>query len=398
MGDLARAATEELTGRILPFWSSLMDTAYGGVYGRVDHNLIVQRQANKGSVLTCRSLWAFSAAYRRFRATRYLDHASELYQFVSNTLIDHEYGGVFWAVDHKGYPVDLGKHVYAQAFAIYALTEYYMASHDPRALQQAAALFNVVERRGFDPGNNAYLEQFDREWNEVPNEHLSENGVIASLTMNTHLHVLEAYTNLYRASSAPEVRERIKNLLGIFHERIYDPELGAFRVFFDRRWRNLIPVRSFGHDIEASWLIDDALRAIEFNNPEYMPMVIDVAYSVAIQGMEADGSLSAEEVAGRKNRTRVWWVQAEAIIGFLNAHERTGDDRFAALARAVWDFVAFHMVDTRPGGEWFQSIDPEGAISRQDIASMWKCPYHNVRLCLETIKRCDPPPPRPSYA
>lgn len=404
--DLALAATEELTGHILPFWLRLRDATHGGMYGGVGHDLVVDRSANKGAVATCRALWTFSAAYRRFGNPRYLEHAGALYQFVVEKLMDDVGGGVFWSVDHRGRPACQDKHVYAQAFAIYALSEYGLASGEAGAVHAAERLFQLVERRGFDPVANAYLEQFDRNWSEVPNTFLGEFGLTPPITMNTHLHVTEAYTNLYRATGAAQVRRRIENLLAIWRRRIYDPHARAFRVFFDRRWRSLADVWSFGHDIEASWLIDEATSAIGaggadhhdrrgeafdgeagVRSGELASIIIDVAYSVAAHAVQPDGSVAHQRVAGRYDRTRVCWVQAEAITGFLNAYTRTGDFTFIRLALRVWEYVRNHLVDARPGGEWFEMVEADGSVPERAIAGPWKSSYHNGRLCLEIIKR-----------
>lgn len=387
MRDLRRAAIEELTHRILPFWSRLRDDEYGGFYGQVHRDLTVNRLADKGGVVGCRSLWTFSAAYNSLRDPAYLDLARWLYAFVVDRLIDQEQGGVFWSVDHKGSPANAGKHVYAQAFAIYALSEYYRATQEQEALDHAMRLFELVERHGFDPDANAYLEQFDREWAEVPNEHLSDRGVMASVTMNTHLHIMEAYANLYRARPTPAVGQRIANVLDIFHDRIYNSGARSFQVFFNKRWESLLDMCSFGHDIEATWLFEDAARAIGCDRQEHWRMTTDAAYQVAACGIQEDGSLCHERIAERWDRTRIWWVQAEAVVGFLNAFERTADDRFAALACGVWDFIQRRLVDPRPGGEWFWSIQPDGSVSPENVAGLWKCSYHNARACLEIMRR-----------
>jgi cellobiose epimerase len=387
MRELRLAAERELTGHILPFWLGLRDDRHGGMFGRVGFDLIVDQVADKGSIATCRSLWTFSSAYRMLKKPEYLEYARHLYQFVANHLVDRECGGVFWSVDYQGRPVDSTKHVYAQSFAVYALSEYHRASADPTALQLARQILELIEERGYDPRVNAYLEQFDRQWRPIANQHLSEHGLIAELTMNTHLHVLEAYTNLYRAWPDPTLGQRLENLLEIFHGTLYDQRTRAFKVFFDRNWGNLARLRSFGHDIEATWLITEALVALNIDREDYRRMVVDGAYSVVEHGLRPDGSLDNELAGDDLDQTKIWWVQAEAIVGFLNAATLTGDREFEQLARRTWEYTMTNLVDPRPGSEWFNSLAPDGTVTPQDIAGIWKCSYHNGRLCLEILRR-----------
>ncbi len=387
MINLKVEVTKELTNHILPFWMKLKDVTFGGVYGLVDFNLDVDKKADKGGIITSRLLWTFSAAYRITKNEAYLEMAHHLYDFLESKLYDHEFGGLYWMVDYKGNPVDTRKHVYTQSFGIYALSEYYRVSQNETALKMAVKLFYLVEDKGFNNELNAYKEEFDREWNEIPNEMLSENGVMADITMNTHIHVLEAYTTLYKARPAAEVKERLENLLSILYGKMYDRETGFLGVFFDRSWNKLIDLKSFGHDIEASWLVDETLKAIGSDKPEYGKMLADIAYNIADYAIQPDGSLINEEEQGKLDPTRVWWVQAEAMVGFLNAYEHTGDTRFTELAEQTWEYTKNNVIDNREKGEWFWSVGPDGTPSKRNIADPWKGPYHNARCCIEIIER-----------
>jgi len=378
---------KELTDHILPFWINLIDEEHGGLYGKVDYDLRIDRQADKGGIVTARFLWTFAAAYRVTQSKLYLDYADHLYQFLSEKVYDREYKGLYWLVDYKGDPKDTRKHIYTQAFGIYALSEYYRATKNEQALELAKELYYLIEDKGFNLEANAYKEEFDREWNEIPNEMLSENGIIADITMNTHIHVMEAYTTFYKAFPNAELKDRIKNLLEILYVKMYNKDSKFLGVFFDNKWNSLLEIKSFGHDIESSWLVDEAMKAINFEKPEYLQMVNDIAYNIASYAIQEDGSLINEEVPDRVDRTRVWWVQAEAIVGFYNAFERTGDEKFLKLVKDLWSYTKEYIIDHRENGEWLWSAEDDGSPTRRNIGDPWKGSYHNGRFCLEIIER-----------
>lgn len=384
---LKNELSSELNERILPFWLKLQDPDYGGIYGKVDYDLNVDKQADKGGIVTSRFLWTFSAAYRVTKKKEYLDAADHLYRFLKEKVYDHEHEGLYWLVDYKGNPKDATKHVYNQSFGVYAFSEYYRATKNEQALKLAKKLYLLIEEKGFNKEINAYREEFDREWNETSNKMLSANGVNADITMNTHIHVLEAYTNLYKVWPAPDLKERIENLLYILYEKIYNRETKFLGVFFDKQWNSLIDMKSFGHDIEASWLIDEAIKTIGIKNPVYDQMVIDIAYNVAGAAMEEDGSLINEQVGDEVDRTRVWWVQAEAAVGYYNAYERTGDERFLELVKDLWRYIQQHIIDKRNNSEWLWAAKPNGTPLQLNIGDPWKASYHNGRFCLEFMER-----------
>lgn len=387
MNKLQMEVEKELTEHILPFWMKLKDEQNGGFYGKVDFNLNTHKQADKGGIVTARLLWTFSAAYRVTKDRTYLEHADHLYDFLVNKVYDHEYSGLYWMVDYQGNPRDTRKHVYTQSFGIYALSEYYRATKKESALKLAISLFELIESKGFSKDSNAYMEEFDRKWNPAPNEMLSENDVLADITMNTHIHVLEAYTNLYKAWPNEKLKARLHNLLEVHFNNIYDQESKFLHVFFDKEWNSLLNVKSFGHDIEASWLMDETIKTLALDNDEYLKMVVDIAYNIADYAIQDDGSLINEELNGVLDPTRVWWVQAEAIVGFYNAFERTGDQRFLKLVNNLWAYTKKYIIDQRPDGEWYWSVDEKGSPSKENISDPWKASYHNGRFCLEMMER-----------
>ncbi|GAA4057026.1 AGE family epimerase/isomerase [Amphibacillus indicireducens] len=379
----------ELTERILPFWMKLKDEKHGGLYGRVDFDLNVDQNADKGGIVTTRFLWTFSAAYRVTKDKQYLEMADHMYQFLIDKLIDHDHKGIYWLLDYQGQPKDTRKHIYAQSFAVYALSEYYRVTKKQEVIDLALEIYELMETVGFDQASQAYKEEFNREWEEVPNEMLSENGVIAEITMNTHIHILEAYTNLYKAYPTPELKARLEALLQVHYEKVYQNDTHFLGVFFDKQWNSIIDLKSFGHDIEAAWLMDDTIRTLGIENEPYRQMIIDISYNISDYAIQPDGSLINEEENGELDYTRVWWVQAEAIVGFYNAYQRTGDQVFLDRINGLWEYIKQSIHDPRPGGEWYWSIEPDGTPTERDLVEPWKASYHNARMALELIERMD---------
>lgn len=387
MNKFKEEVSKELTEHILPFWMKLIDKKHGGFFGEVDFELNINKRADKGGIATARLLWTFAAAYRVTKNKSYLQYAEHAYNFIVNNLIDQEHGGMFWLLDYKGNSKDTRKHVYTQSFGIYGLSEYYRATQKKEALALAKDLYYLLESKGYNPVNNAYMEEFDRQWNKVPNVLLSENNVIAEITMNTHIHVIEAYTNLYKVWPTDELKNRLENLLQIHYEKMYNQETKSLGVFFDENWKTILDIQSFGHDIEASWLIDETLKTIENNDQTYNDMVIDIAYAIAENAIENDGSMINERVNDHIDKTRIWWVQAEAMVGFMNAYAKTKDQKFLTLTKHLWDYTKQNIIDERKNGEWFWSIEPDGSITKRNIGEAWKVSYHNGRFCLEIIER-----------
>lgn len=375
----------ELKDHIIPFWTGLMDPVNGGFTGLVDFDLVRRQDADKGCILNSRILWFFSECYIRFREKPLLDAAGHAYKELCK-MTDDEYGGVYWMIHADGTMADPSKHTYNQAFAMYALSAYYRASGNPEALDRAKRLFGVVEERCRD--RDGYLEAFTRDWKPASNEKLSENGVMASRTMNTLLHVLEGYTGLYRAWPDISVKERLCEILEIFRTKIYNTEKCRQEVFFDLDYHSLIDLHSYGHDIETSWLADRTLELI--NEPGFTekirPLLLNMADRTYDDAMTENGFLN-ECVKGKVDKKRVWWIQAEAITGFVNAWEKSGSRRFLDAAFSLWDYTKNAIIDKRPGSEWFWYVTEDGEPAKEPIVEPWKCPYHNGRMALEILRR-----------
>lgn len=387
---LVEEIRSHLTDCIIPFWKKLRDERYGGYFGYMDHDLKVDEKAVKGCILNSRITWFFANAYMTLKDESLLAEARHGYEFMRKYCVDQEKGGVYWSVQYDGTPEDTTKHTYNQAFSIYALSSYYDASKDESALKLAKELFHIIEERCMD--EIGYKEAFDRDFQEIENDKLSENGVIADKTMNTLLHVFEAYTELYRVSGDAAVKKRLMWILDTIADKIYNPDLHRQEVFFDREMNSIIDLHSYGHDIETAWLIrrgTDVLGEKSYEE-KMLPIILDLTgqvYKTAFDGR----SLANECERGVVDETRVWWVQAETVIGFLNGWQLSPEHaEYLEAAKAEWAFIRDYVIDKRPGSEWFHDVNKEGEpLDGEPIVEPWKCPYHNGRMCLEVIRRGD---------
>lgn len=386
--NLAREVRRELTDRIIPFWKRLRDDEHGGYYGYMDFDLKVDKEYEKGCILNSRILWFFANAYMTLKDKSLLAEAAHAYSFMRDCCEDKEYGGVFWSVTYDGLPLDTTKHIYNQAFAIYALSSYYAASNDSSALEFAMSLFEKIETIGTD--SYGYLESFNRKWELEDNDKLSENGLLADKTMNTLLHVLEAYTELYRVNKDEKVRSALVKILDAFRNQVYNEKTNRLEVFFDEKMNTISDLYSYGHDIEASWLLDRAATVlsddkIKADTNAYTNKLVAEVYNEAL----ADGAMNNECFKGVVDTTRVWWVQAEAMVGFCNCYEKTGEEKYKDITEQLWDYIKNYIIDKREGSEWFWDLDKDNnPVSRKPIVEPWKCPYHNGRMCMEIIRRC----------
>lgn len=376
-----------LEQKLIPFWAGLKDEAYGGYYGYMDYDRNIHKTYEKSCILNSRILWFFSNAYMLLGTPVLKECAGHAYEFLKNNCIDAQYGGVFWSVTYDGKIKDATKHTYNQAFAVYALSSYYDAVKDADALALALSIRDLIEDTCADP--SGYREAFNRRFEPETNDKLSENGVLAEKTMNTLLHVFEAYTELYRVSNDAKTGARIRFLLDLVAEKVYNPALGRQEVFFDKDWNPLIDLYSYGHDIEAAWLIDRGLEIL--NDSAYTaklaPITSTITQNIYSRAF-VNHSLLNESENNTVDPTRVWWVQAETVVGFVNAWQKKPEETFwLDSAKEVWDYIKTYLIDTREGSEWFWSVDPNGTPSHKPIVEPWKCPYHNGRMCMEVIRR-----------
>ncbi|WP_301595238.1 AGE family epimerase/isomerase [Mediterraneibacter glycyrrhizinilyticus] len=376
-----------LTETIIPFWKGLRDETYGGYYGWLGYDLMLDKKAVKGCILNSRILWFFSNAYLLLGEKNLLEEADHAWQFLRDYCVDRENGGVYWSLTYDGKPEDLTKHTYNQAFAIYALSSYYDASGDEEALELAQGLYHLIETKCKD--EYGYLEAFNVRFEPEDNDKLSENGVMAEKTMNTLLHVFEAYTELYRVTKAPEVGENIRFMLDIIKEKVYNPKLGRQEVFFNRTWNSLIDLYSYGHDIETAWLVDRGLDVLDdaAYKKRIRPITKEITKNIYDRAYIGH-SLANEAENGVVDTTRVWWVQAEAVVGFLNGWQRNPEhSEYLEAAEDIWEYIKEYVVDHRENSEWFWAVSQDGKPFEKPIVEPWKCPYHNGRMCIEVIRR-----------
>lgn len=381
---------EHLTECIIPFWKKLRDNEYGGYYGYMDFDMNLDKKAVKGCILNSRITWFFSNAYTLLKDESLLDEAKHGFTFMKEHCMDKENGGIFWSMKYDGTPEDTTKHTYNQAFAIYALSSYYEASGDKEALQMAYDLFHVIEEKCTD--ELGYKEAFNLRFEEIENDKLSENGVIAQKTMNTLLHVFEGYTELYRVDHNPEVKAKLEWIMDTFADKMYNPELHRQEVFFDKYYNTLIDLHSYGHDIETAWLIDRGVEVLGEKKYEdkLTPITKDLTAQIYKEAFDGH-SLNNECERGVVNTSRIWWVQAETVIGFLNGYQKDpSHTEYLEASKSEWEYIKEHVIDKRAGSEWFWEVDINGEpTSRKPIVEPWKCPYHNGRMCFEVIKRAE---------
>ncbi len=375
---------DHLTGKILPFWEKLKDEAHGGFIGYVDKELRPVPEADRGCILHSRILWTFATAARVTGNPEYRAFADWAYQALDR-FEDRENGGVYWSVTFDGRPADTTKHTYCQAFAIYGLAAYYRLTGKREALEKARKLFRVIEDRC--TVYNGYGEAYRADFSPESNEKLSENGVMATRTMNTVLHVVEAYTELHRAEPSDPVWHAAVRGMKILKDRMYNPGKHRLEVFFDDEYRPLLDMQSYGHDIESGWLLWDAAREF-FPEGELAPwreMCLDLLRSVRKRAF-TDHGLKNEWVAGEVNELRIWWVQAETMLGLACGWEMTGDEGWLRDLQTQWRTVQRMIVDPRPDGEWYWSVHEDGSLTDRPMVEEWKCPYHNGRMCMRLME------------
>ena len=409
-----------LQNNILRFWlDKMQDQEHGGFYGRIDGTGILHPEAEKGAILNARILWSFSAAYRVLGNQEYLEAATRAKDYIIEHFIDPEYGGVYWSVDYQGNPLDTKKQFYAIGFAIYGLTEYARATDDREALDYALQLFDCIEEHAFDSEHNGYIEAMTRDWKPIADMRLSELDANFPKSQNTHLHIIEPYTNLLRCLKELQAKEScdyvpaigsvlpvgisvpietilcvegaLRNLIDIFTDKILNPETHHLDLFFEMDWtRGAGHLESYGHDIECSWLMHEA--ALVLGDQKVLDKVEKVVREVAKaseKGLRPDGSMihEANLDTGHVDDDLHWWVQAENVVGWYNLYQHFGDEQALERAFQGWNYIKTQIIDW-DNGEWHWSRHPDGSLNTvDDKAGFWKCPYHNSRMCLEIIER-----------
>ena len=387
---LKNELSDELNN-IFNYWmNNTTDEVYGGFVGRIDENNQIVANAAKGSVLNARILWSFSAAYNLTQNPDYLQYAERAYQYIIDHIIDKEFGGVYWSVDYEGKALDTKKQVYANAFTIYGLSEYHIASGNESAKILAIELYNLLVKNSFDTKNTGYLEAFTYDWQPINDLRLSAKDANEKKTMNTHLHVLEAYTTLYSIWQSEELKWQIETLIHNFLNHFIDPKTYHCLLFFDEDWKSKSGLISYGHDIEATWLLQEAAEVIKNELLLEKIKAINIPITeAAVTGLDDNGGLWYEYEPADHHliKQKHWWVQAEALVGFYNTWQITGDEKYLAIVEKNWQYTKAKILDKK-NGEWLWGINENGeAMKGEDKTGIWKCPYHNSRACMELIKR-----------
>ena len=417
---MKREMQDVVENNILHFWlDKMVDHEHGGFYGRMDGNGVLHPEAEKGAILNARILWSFSAAYRVLGNEAYLEASKRAYDYLIEHFIDPEYGGVYWSVDYQGRPLDTKKQFYAIGFALYGLTEYVRATGDREALEYALQLYDCIEEHALDRQYNGYIEACTRAWGEMADMRLSELDANYPKSQNTHLHIIEPYTNLYRCLKELHQREScdyvpaigsvlpvtvtvqpetlvkveasLRNLINIFTDRILNPETHHLDLFFDMDWtREAGRLESYGHDIECSWLMHEAALVLgDHTVLKKVEPIVQMVAKASEKGLRPDGSMihEANLDTGHVDDDLHWWVQAENVVGWYNIWQHFGDQSALDKAQRCWDYIKRNLIDYERG-EWYWSRYPDGTLNqRDDKAGFWKCPYHNSRMCLEIIER-----------
>lgn len=378
---------EELINNILPFWMDRMvDNIHGGFYGRIDGNNKLYTTANKGVVLNARILWTFSAAYRILKEEQYLEMAHRAYNYLIDYFIDKEHGGVYWELDYKGLVVNSKKQTYAQGFALYGFSEYYRATNNEEALKYAIDMFYLIERYK-DRLHGGYFEAFTYNWQPIDDMRLSSKDANEKKSMNTHLHILEPYTNLLRVWKNKEIEVAQKDLIEIFVSKIVNKNNYHLDLFFGEDWTIKSTAISYGHDIEASWLLYEAADILgEQQIKEQIKKLSLQIAKASTQGCQVARGMIYEKKEEHLDVESHWWVQAEAVVGFMYAYKNSSEVEYKKYATKIWEYIKTQIID-QEHGEWYWSRLPNGTINRiDDKAGFWKCPYHNSRMCMELIE------------
>ncbi len=384
---LAMQVKKELTTDILPYWIKRMNNPEGGFYGRISGDEQLDTDAPVGNILVARILWTFAAAYRIFGNKEYLEMAEKAKKEIMNRFFDKEYGGTYWSLNPDGTPLDTKKQIYSISFTIYGLAELNRATGDGKALEYAIKLFNSIEEHSFDKEQGGYFEAFTREWDSIEDMRLSDKDANESKTMNTHLHILEAYTCLLRVWRNPLLEERLRNLIEVFENHILASNK-HLRLFFNDSWECNYETVSYGHDIEASWLLHEAALVLGDQTVlERIEKLVPEIAKAAEEGFSAMEGMAYECKDGHMDKERHWWVQAETVVGYFNLWDNFGSQEGLENALMCWEFIKGNLID-RENGEWFWSLRADGSVNLDDDkAGFWKCPYHNGRMCLEIIER-----------
>ena len=373
----------ELTN-IFSYWIDYsIDDENGGFVGEISYDNRVNKNSKKSVVLNTRILWTFSSAYIFNPKPEYLEMAKRAYDYILKYFWDAENGGVYWEIDSNGNPVNTNKIIYGQGFALYGFSEFYKATGNKESLEYSIKIFELIEKYSYDSIYGGYIEAFSKEWKVI--NHIK--------TMNTHLHIIEPYTNLYCVWKNELLGKKLKDLIYVFLEKIIDHKSKKFNLVFKLNWEILSNEISYGHDIEGTWLLNEAAQVYGDENliNKIKEITIKMSDKVLENGIDSDGSIFYEfnKSKNHLNTDKHWWPQAEGMVGFLNSYQITKDQKYLQEFEKLWEFIKNNIIDKK-NGEWFRMVRKDGTICKTDPkVGFWKCPYHNSRALIEVIKRLE---------
>lgn len=377
----------ELSGNILPFWlNTLLEK--NRIVGSVSNRGVIDKNAPIGLVMVARFLWTYSEAYYTYKDNRYLEISICLRDYLLNNFLDKKFGGFYWMLDYKGRPVDKKKIIYGQAFVLYGLSAFYKINPDDQDLLFCRELYSLIERYGLDSEFNGYYDGYLEDWTYTNDNCIAPLGILCDKSMNTNLHILEAYTMFYKISSDGALKDSLINLLGVIKNIAYNAGNGHQNQIFLKDWSVVSDLVSYGHDVETSWLVWDAVELLDDDNlrEEYRDYILKLLDTSMLEGTDSDGSLYNETFVGVTDRDRIWWVQAEYLVSLLNAWEITGELKYKNSIFKVWDYIENNIIDQN-SGEWYWLIDESGNPGNMEKGGFWKTSYHNARACFEFLKR-----------
>lgn len=380
---------------ILEFWGAkAVDNEHGGFAGEINAKGEQVRGAEKGLILNARILWTFSMAYNFLGDKEYLKIADRAYNYLVEYFWDKENGGLFWALNFEGKVSRNRKQIYGQGFGIYGFSEYYNATGNKESLNYAIQLFELIEKYSFDKKHGGYIEAFTVDWNPLSDFRLSEKDANYPKSMNTHLHILEPYSNLFRVWKNDKLKQQIKSLVNLFFNQIINPETHHFNLFFEKDWSVPLNIVSYGHDIEGAWLINEAAELISdielFNKSKKISKkMVDAVLKEGITPDKSSVYYEKNEETGEYNKERHWWVQAEAMVGLLDTYKHTADKKYYDTFLKIWNYIKENIIDYEYGG-WHEIIEDNGTVKNNNVkGSFWLCPYHNSRALIEVFTILD---------
>lgn len=387
--ELKKQFESELTDNILHYWvKNVYDPDRKTFFGRIDFHEKKYPDAFLSAVFTTRIMWTFSAAYRYYPTAVYKQMADEAFRILMDSFWDEKNGGIYWSVEPEGTAVDKKKQFYAEAFFIYALSEYNMAFENEKALEIAETMFKLMEEHAHDPEFGGYIEARTADWQETDDQRLSPKDMDVKKSMNSHLHILEAYTNLFRVLKDEKLEKRLEQLIRIFLDKIINHETYHFHLFFESDWTVRSEIDSYGHDIEGSWLLCEAAEVL--GKKELIEEVEEVALKMAEvtlkEGLDKSGGMYYEKEGEHLQNRFDWWPQAESVVGFYNAWQLTKKQDYLDQALKSWEFIRKYMVDEEDGG-WYATVSADLKVVPADKVNGWKAPYHNGRMCMEMMRR-----------